>query len=129
MAKRGINHCSQFRPKDIVTSIGTPSLRSYYEGRFVPSVGDRMAGITPLFDNLWNEVHSVVLFGWWIYLYLAVPPLALVRSDEEEEWDNKDAIEVGVFPKEYDNFKLEVTWTVVPFLLIVYLAFISWGAP
>ncbi|MEC9001019.1 MAG: hypothetical protein VX779_00510, partial [Candidatus Thermoplasmatota archaeon] len=38
-----------------------------------------------------------------------------------------DAIEVGVFPREYDNLKLEVTWTLLPFILIVWLTYISWA--
>jgi len=86
-----------------------------------------MAGITPLFDNLWNEyILWSFLVGGFTFIWLYHHSL-WYRSDEDEEWDNKDAIEVGVFPKEYDNFKLEVTWTVIPFLLIVYLALISWG--
>ena len=36
-------------------------------------------------------------------------------------------LEVGVFPKDYDNLKLEVTWTVLPFILIVWLTYISWA--
>ena len=33
----------------------------------------------------------------------------------------------GVFPKENDNLKMELTWTIVPFILIVYLTYIAWG--
>ena len=30
-------------------------------------------------------------------------------------------------PKENDNLKMELTWTIVPFILIVYLTYIAWG--
>ena len=68
----------------------------------------------------WSLVVGAISFGWLYhhtYYY---------RSKEGES-PNIDDIEVGVFPKEYDNLKLEVTWTVLPFILIVWLTYISWA--
>ena len=95
--------------------------------RLSPPLGDRMAGITPLFDNLWNEyIIWSFLVGGFTFIWLYHHSL-WYKSEEGEDWDNKDGIEVGVFPKHYDNFTLEIAWTVLPFFLIVYLALISWG--
>ena len=76
-----------------------------------------MSGVTPLFDAIWDDYMfwSILVgafsFGWLYhhtYYYRA----------KEGESPNIDNLEVGVFPKEYDNFKLEVTWTVLPLSLI-----------
>ena len=85
-----------------------------------------MAGITPLFDAIWDDymfwslVVGAISFGW-LYHH------SYFYRSEEGESPNIDKIEVGVFPKEYDNLKLEVTWTVIPFILIVWLTYISWA--
>jgi len=82
--------------------------------------------ITPLFDVLWNEfvlwsaLVGGITFGWLYHHSF------FYRSEEGVD-NNVDNLQVGVFPAHYDNLKLEVTWTLVPFLLIVYLAFISWA--
>ena len=85
-----------------------------------------MGLITPLFDDLWNEyvvwsaLVGIFTFGW-LYHH------SYWYRSEEGESPNIDNLQVGVFPKEYDNLKLEITWIVVPFILIVYLTFISWA--
>tara|TARA_B100001971_G_scaffold155309_1_gene144726 strand:- start:1379 stop:2110 length:732 start_codon:yes stop_codon:yes gene_type:complete len=85
-----------------------------------------MAGVTPLYDGLWEDyiLWSVfvgaIAFGWLYHHSF------FYRSDDGES-PNVDNIEVGVFPREYDNLRLEVTWTVLPFLLIVWLTYISWA--
>ena len=85
--------------------------------RLFPALGDRMAGITPLFDNLWNEyIIWSFLVGGFTFIWLYHHSL-WYKSEEGEDWDNKDGIEVGVFPKHYDNFTLEVAWTILPFFL------------
>ena len=85
-----------------------------------------MAGVTPLYDVIWDEyiLWSVfvgaIAFGW-LYHH------SYFYRSEDGESPNVDNLEVGVFPKEYDNLRLEVTWTVLPFILIVYLTYISWA--
>ena len=85
-----------------------------------------MAGVTPLYDAIWDEyiLWSVfvgaIAFGW-LYHH------SYFYRSEDGESPNVDNLEVGVFPKEYDNLRLEVTWTVLPFILIVYLTYISWA--
>ena len=85
-----------------------------------------MAGVTPLYDVIWDEyiLWSVfvgaIAFGW-LYHH------SYFYRSEDGESPNVDNLEVGVFPKDYDNLKLEVTWTVLPFILIVYLTYISWA--
>ena len=85
-----------------------------------------MSVVTPLYDSLWNEfvlwsaLVGAFTFGWLYhhtYNY---------RSKDGVD-NNVDNLEVGVFPAHYDSLKLEVTWTVVPFILIVYLTFIAWA--
>ena len=49
------------------------------------------------------------------------------EPDDEHALPNVDNIKVGVFPKENDNLKLELAWTIVPFILICYLCWISWA--
>jgi len=49
------------------------------------------------------------------------------EEEDERAWPNVDNIKVGVFPKENDNLKLELFWTIIPFILICYLCWISWA--
>lgn len=85
-----------------------------------------MAGVTPLYDALWEDYIlwslfvGAITFGW-LYHHTFY-----YRSDDGES-PNVDDLKVGVFPKDYDNLRLEVTWTVLPFILIVWLTYISWA--
>ena len=85
-----------------------------------------MSLITPLYDSLWNEYLAwsalVALFTFgWLYHH------SFFYRSEDGENPNIDNLEVGVFPAENDNLKLELAWTIVPFILIVYLTYISWA--
>lgn len=76
-----------------------------------------------LFDEyiLWSLLVGLLTFGWLFhhsFWYV---------SSEGEEYNNPDKIEVGVFPRHNDDMKLEVAWTILPFILIVYLTYISWA--
>jgi heme/copper-type cytochrome/quinol oxidase subunit 2 len=85
-----------------------------------------MAGVTPLYDAIWNDYIlwslfvGAIAFGW-LYHH------SYFYRSEDGESPNVDNLEVGVFPKDYDNLRLEVTWTVLPFILIVWLTYISWA--
>ena len=85
-----------------------------------------MAGVTPLYDAIWDDYIlwslfvGAIAFGW-LYHH------SYFYRSEDGESPNVDNLEVGVFPKEYDNLRLEVTWTVLPFILIVWLTNISWA--
>jgi cytochrome c oxidase subunit 2 len=85
-----------------------------------------MAGVTPLYDAIWDDYIlwslfvGAIAFGW-LYHH------SYFYRSEDGESPNVDNLEVGVFPKEYDNLRLEVTWTVLPFILIVWLTYISWA--
>ena len=85
-----------------------------------------MAGVTPLYDAVWGDFIlwslfvGAIAFGW-LYHH------SFFYRSKDGESPNVDNLEVGVFPKEYDNLRLEVTWTVLPFILIVYLTYISWA--
>ena len=85
-----------------------------------------MAGVTPLYDAIWDDYIlwslfvGAIAFGW-LYHH------SYFYRSEDGESPNVDNLEVGVFPKDYDNLRLEVTWTVLPFILIVYLTYISWA--
>ena len=86
-----------------------------------------MAVTSPLFNVLWDEyilwslLVGVFTFGWLYHHSFAY------RSTDGEKAGNVDDLTVGVFPKHNDNLKLEVAWTVLPFLLIIYLTYISWA--
>lgn len=85
-----------------------------------------MGLITPLYDDLWNEyvlwsaLVGLFTFGW-LYHH------SFYYTAKEGESPNIDNLQVGVFPKEYDNLKLEFAWFLAPLLLIIYLTFISWA--
>ena len=85
-----------------------------------------MAGVTPLYDAIWDDYIlwslfvGAIAFGW-LYHH------SYFYRSEDGESPNVDNLEVGVFPKDYDNLRLEVTWTVLPFILIVWLTYISWA--
>lgn len=75
-----------------------------------------------LFDEffLWSIIVGVITFAWLFHHSLRY------RSKDGSDV-NVDELTPGVFPKENDNIWMEGTWTVVPFILIVYLTFIAWG--
>ena len=75
-----------------------------------------------LFDEyfLWSIVVGVITFAWMGHHSLRY------RSKDGSD-NNIDNLTPGVFPVENDNLTLELTWTIIPFILIVYLTFIAWG--
>ncbi len=86
-----------------------------------------MSVTTLVFDRLWDEymlwsiLVGAVAFGWLYHHSF------WFRSYDGEDPPNVDRLKVGVFPKHNDDMRLEVTWTILPFLLIVYLTYISWA--
>ena len=69
--------------------------------------------------NFWSLVVGIFTFVLLIYL--------VIRFREVSPDDsNIDSIAPGVFPKERDNLTLELTWFIVPTILVLYLTFIAW---
>ena len=69
--------------------------------------------------NFWSLVVGIFTFILLLYL--------VIRFREESPNDPKlDGIKPGVFPKERDNLTLELTWFIVPTILVLYLTFIAW---
>ena len=85
-----------------------------------------MAGVTPLYDAIWEDYIiwslfvAAIAFGWLYHHSF------FYRSNDGES-PNIDNLEVGVFPIDYDNLRLEVAWVILPSLLIVWLTYISWA--
>ncbi|MEE3310542.1 MAG: cytochrome c oxidase subunit II [Candidatus Thermoplasmatota archaeon] len=75
-----------------------------------------------LFDifNFWAVIVLVIVLIWMFYN-------SLVFRSKDGSNNNVDNFIPGVFPKENDNMTMELTWTIIPFILIVYLTFIAWG--
>ncbi len=73
-----------------------------------------------LFDIFWDwsVVVGVITFVWLLHH-------AFYYVAKDGEVPNIDDIKVGEFPKHYHNSWLEFSWTVVPLILIIYLAAIS----
>jgi len=85
-----------------------------------------MAGVTPLYDAIWEDYIiwslfvAAIAFGWLYHHSF------FYRSNDGES-PNVDNLEVGVFPIDYDNLRLEVAWVILPSILIVWLTYISWA--
>ena len=85
-----------------------------------------MAGVTPLYDAIWEDYIiwslfvGAIAFGWLYHHSF------FYRSNDGES-PNVDNLEVGVFPIDYDNLRLEVAWVILPSILIVWLTYISWA--
>ena len=80
------------------------------------------------FDALWD--HYVIwsaIVGAITFIWLAHHSLFYRSKDVGDDWEDVDRIEVGVFPKHNDNLTLELAWTIIPFILIVWLTYYSWG--
>ena len=75
-----------------------------------------------LFDefNFWALIVLVIVLVWMFHHSLRY------RSKDGSN-NNVDNFIPGVFPKENDNMTMELTWTIIPFILIIYLTFIAWG--
>ena len=52
--------------------------------------------------------------------------LMLKYRSSDEEYENPDNIQVGVFPVERHNFKLELAWFAGPTVLVFYITWIAW---
>ena len=86
-----------------------------------------MSVMTPIFAGLWDHYifWSLIVGGFafgWLYHHSF-----WFTSKDGEKPPNVDELKVGVFPKHYDDMRLEVAWTVLPFILIVWLTYYSWG--
>ena len=57
----------------------------------------------------------MVGFGCIVHLRVAISPLIFLSLKRWRK-PNVDNLEVGVFPAENDNLKLELAWTIVPFI-------------
>ena len=75
-----------------------------------------------LFDiwNIWAAIVCLIVVVWLFHHSLKY------RSKDRSD-NNIDDFKPGVFPRENDDLKMELTWTIVPFILIVYLTYIAWG--
>ena len=69
----------------------------------------------------WSALVAVIVFGWMLHHTL------FYRSKDGEKLPNPDRIEVGVFPKDYHNARLEAVWTLLPLLVILWLTYIAWA--
>ena len=75
-----------------------------------------------LFDEFtfWALIGLIIVLVWMFHHSLRY------RSKDGSN-NNVDNFIPGVFPKENDNLTMELTWTIIPFILLVYLTFIAWG--
>ena len=75
-----------------------------------------------LFDifMMWSVVVGIIVFGWLLHH-------SFFYRSKEGETPNIDDITVGEFPKHYHNPTLEITWIIIPSILILYLTYISLG--
>ena len=70
--------------------------------------------------NFWAVITFVIVMVWMFHHSLRY------RSKDGSN-NNVDDFKPGVFPKENDDMRMELTWTIVPFILIIYLTYIAWG--
>ncbi|MDP7311799.1 MAG: cytochrome c oxidase subunit II [Candidatus Thalassarchaeaceae archaeon] len=75
-----------------------------------------------LFDIFfgWSIVVSVIVFGWLLHH-------SFFYRSKDGETPNIDDLVVGEFPRHYHNTSLEITWVIIPTILILYLTYISLG--
>ena len=71
-----------------------------------------------LFDewNFWAAIVMIIVSIWMFH-----HSLRYRSKDGESMAESCDEFVPGVFPKENDNLKMELTSTIVAFILIVYL--------
>ena len=62
------------------------------------------------------------IVGGFTFLWLAHHSLVYRSKNVDDDWEDVDGIKVGVFPKHNDDLKLELAWTIVPFLILVFMA-------
>jgi len=76
-----------------------------------------------LYDTFmfWSIVVGTIVFAWMLY--------AVLRFREGMVDESKlERLEPGVFPKERDDFRLEMAWFIIPTILIAYLCIVSWNS-
>ena len=70
--------------------------------------------------NFWAAITFVIVMVWMFHHSLRY------RSKDGSN-TNIDDFKPGTFPKENDDLRMELTWTIIPFILIIYLTYIAWG--
>ena len=90
-----------------------------------PQIGAIMPAEYTVFNSLysefmfWSIVVGVFTFAWMTYTLL-VHRKGLVSEKTLEK------LTPGVFPKERDNLKLELTWVIAPSILVAWLVWLAW---
>jgi len=76
-----------------------------------------------LYDKFmfWSIIVGIFTFGW---MFIAILRYRAGVTDES----NLETIEVGTFPVERDNLKLELTWFIVPTILVIWLTYLAFGS-
>ena len=69
--------------------------------------------------NFWSLVVGILTFALLFYLIIRFRQISPKDKTPEK-------LTPGVFPKERDNLTLELTWFIVPTILVLYLTFIAW---
>ena len=108
-------------------SISKTSTNAYERESERKGRGLGMSIASATFDHLWDHyVLWSAIVGGITFIWLAHHSLFYRSKDVDDDWEDVDGIEVGVFPKHNDNFTLELAWTIIPFILIVWLTYYSW---
>ena len=69
--------------------------------------------------NFWSIIVGVFTFALLLYLIIRFREISPNDASPEN-------LTPGTFPKERDNLTLELTWFIVPTILVLYLTFIAW---
>ena len=89
-----------------------------------PTIWDNFGGTSSGYGGLtWQMFIWSVLVGILVIAWLAYN-IVFFRYKEGDP-EPKDGLKVGVFPNERGNVKIELTWTIAPLILVIWLTFIS----
>ena len=71
----------------------------------------------------WQMMIWSVLVGLLVFIWMGYNIIVFKHNEGDPE--HKDALKTGVFPHERGNTTIELSWTVAPLILVIWLTYIS----
>jgi len=89
-----------------------------------PSIWHDFGGTSPGYAGItWQMMIWSIITGLLVFVWMAYNLIMFKHKEGDPE--HKDALRAGFFPHERGDPKIEITWTVAPLILVIWLTYIS----
>ncbi len=89
-----------------------------------PSIWHDFGGTSPGYAGItWQMMIWSIITGLLVFVWMAYNLIMFKHKEGDPE--HKDGLKAGFFPHERGDPKIEITWTVAPLILVIWLTYIS----